>query len=96
MSARTRRGKAVFTDIQETDDFSLETSYQEAFVERLKEMVGPQYRGYDSENQAWIIDYDFFKPVIRLVSEYFGEVVVRDPSNKYVYSVTWPDEDSLY
>lgn len=93
MSARIRRGAAVFTDLLERDEFSLATSYNEMFVNRLKEMIDPLYRHWDAVQQVWVIDYDFFLPLMRLVAEYFGEIVVRDPSDKYVYRTTIPLEE---
>lgn len=89
----SRKGQAVITDLQDTSDFSLKTPYLEEFVETLKDAIDPAYRTFDVDAKCWVIDYDYFRVVARIVSRYFREIVIRDPHDKHVYAVTWPDEE---
>ena len=90
MSAPTRRGRAVITDLETNEDFRLETPYREAFVHLLKETVPAEGRSWDPARQSWNIDYDYFLRVMELVGVYFSEITIQDAGKKYVYTVTWP------
>lgn len=89
MSAPTRRGHAVITDLEDNDDFLLETPYREAFIGLLKETIPPEGRAWDPSRQAWVVDYDYFLKVMDLVAHYFQDITIQDAGKKYVYTVTW-------
>lgn len=56
------------------DKFYFYAPYSKEFVDRLKEMIDSDYRSWDPDAKAWIIDSDFEDDVAELAREIFGEV----------------------